>query len=118
MVNLKRLQVIEIMIICSLIFIIAYFSYPFYMSFHKDKNNDLLQYKIVDVIKYQGKIRPIAHFNDHYFILIKNYDNVIYKHYEKCPNCSKSFHPFIFSIYDGYDTEIRKKEHRLKLENN
>lgn len=113
---MKRHWLIEIGIVFSLVVIIIYFSYPYFMLFHDEKSDDLLNYKIVDVIKYQGSIRYIVEINEHQYLMVKAHDNMIFRHYENCPNCQKSFKSFIFSIYDGCTVELRNKEKLLKSE--
>ncbi|MBR4315971.1 MAG: hypothetical protein IKP65_03240 [Alphaproteobacteria bacterium] len=97
---------IYIFIYFFLIAIIFGFSIRFLKN---DEKKDLLEYKVIDVIKEDNHMKLIAEINQHYYVLNKSFDNVIFKHYKECPFCRKEFKPFVFSIYDGYNMKLQEK---------
>ena len=91
---------------------IVYFNVSKWFSFQEDKK-DLIEYKVIDVVKEINSVYLLVELNNHYYIVHKSLDNVIFRHYKDCPFCRKKFVPFIFSIHDGYNSKLQEKYKKI-----
>lgn len=105
MKKLSYILVYSFLIAINFIFISKFFV--------KEEKKDLLEYKVIDVVKIDKQVHLIAELNNHYYVIHKSFDNVIFKHYTECPYCRKKFIPFVFSVYDSFNLKLQEKYKNL-----
>lgn len=111
---MTKQKVFYLIIYSILICIIGFSIFKWSYIFKEEK--DLIEYKVLDVVKDNNQICFLIELNQHYYIQYSIGKNVIFKHYKECPFCRKKFKPFIFSTYDGLNTKLQEKFNNLNKE--